>query len=218
MDQWIKALSHWEGTANELADKVGALTRDLGLSQDTITPNERLVRHYVQSGILSRPERRGKEAHFGLRQILEFIAARVLSQDGWPMAKIAEMVQHSTEEELRDLIPRREKMTSAQELVERFKQNTAAGCTPRDASPISYSKALPMTQRRLSLKELLAGAGNPSGQLCSRQMTLVELSPWCQVLFDPVALKQLPPELPEILGQALTLILQSERNRQGGQS
>jgi len=34
--------------------------------------NERLVRHYVQLGVLTPPDREGREALFGLRQVVEF--------------------------------------------------------------------------------------------------------------------------------------------------
>ena len=50
--------------------------------RDAGSANEHLVRHYVQVGVLTPPEREGREAMFGLRQVVEFLAARYLLKDG----------------------------------------------------------------------------------------------------------------------------------------
>jgi hypothetical protein len=48
--------------------------------------NDRPVRHCVQ-------DRVGREALFGLRQIVEFRATRNLLKHGWPLAEAAEIVR-----------------------------------------------------------------------------------------------------------------------------
>ena len=87
-------LADWRGTAAELADKLNDVLAGIpSLADDAGSANERLVRHYVQVGVLTAPEREGREALFGLRQVVEFLAARYLIKDGWPLAKVAEMVR-----------------------------------------------------------------------------------------------------------------------------
>jgi CheY-like chemotaxis protein len=97
---------NWRGSATELARTASALLRPLGRDEERL--NERLVRYYVQSGILTRPQREGREAWFGYRQLLELAAARGLVQAGWPLAKIATWIQDADERALWDLIDTRE--------------------------------------------------------------------------------------------------------------
>src|SRR5262245_48197233 len=94
----------WSGDADELADLAGEILGALGLVDASSEPNARLIRDYAQRCIVSRAERQGKEAIYGYRQLLEFVAARVLIADGWPLAKIAEQFAHIADSELRDLI------------------------------------------------------------------------------------------------------------------
>lgn len=96
----------WRGTAAELAALGVGLLETFGLSEEKL--NERLVRYYVAEGVLSRPERQGREAWFGYRQLLELLVARLLSKDGWPLAKIATWNRAADDQALRDLIPERQ--------------------------------------------------------------------------------------------------------------
>ena len=51
-------LTDWRGTAAELADRLNQLLVGIpSLTDDAGAANERLVRHYVQVGILTPPER-----------------------------------------------------------------------------------------------------------------------------------------------------------------
>ena len=94
----------WRGTAAELAEQCNRLLPAIGLAGDAGTANERLVRHYVQVGVLTPPEREGREAVFGVDQIREFLTARHLLRDGWPLAKIAELVRSAGPEGLSRLV------------------------------------------------------------------------------------------------------------------
>ncbi len=96
---------HWHGSAAELAALAGERLNALGFADDKL--NERLVRYYVSEGVLSRPRREGREALFAHRQLLELLAARLLSRDGWPLAKIGSWIQGADARALGDLIPER---------------------------------------------------------------------------------------------------------------
>src|SRR5262245_13515833 len=94
----------WTGDVGGLARLAGEILAARGLVEGSAEPNVRLIRDYAQRGIVSRAERQGKEAIYGCRQLLEFVAARVLVADGWPLAKIAEHFAHIADTELQDLI------------------------------------------------------------------------------------------------------------------
>lgn len=81
------------------------LLRSLGRDEERIA--ERTVRYYVQEGVLTRPERQGKEAVYAYRHLLELMVARLMAEDGWPLAKIAEFIGGADEKTLRQFIPER---------------------------------------------------------------------------------------------------------------
>lgn len=119
-------LADWRGTAAELADKLNEFLAGIpSLADDSGSANERLVRHYVQVGILTPPEREGREALFGLRQVVEFLAARYLLKDGWPLAKVAELVRATDAEGLKQLIPGERPRTRAEEAIARYRRGQA---------------------------------------------------------------------------------------------
>lgn len=107
---------NWRGSAAELAALAAERLGGLGFEDDKL--NERLVRYYVSEHVLSRPRREGREAVFGYRQLLELLAARLLSRDGWPLAKIASWNQGADERALRDLIPERKPVQDAPQRTE----------------------------------------------------------------------------------------------------
>jgi hypothetical protein len=125
-------LAEWRGTAADLADKCNEVLAGVpSLTDDAGAANERLVRHYVQVGVLTAPEREGREALFGLRQIVEFLATRYLLKDGWPLAKAAEIVRTTDVSGLAQLIPSERPRTRAEEVVARYRGGRAsAGAGP----------------------------------------------------------------------------------------
>lgn len=133
-------LADWRGTAAELADKCNEVLAGVpSLTDDAGSANERLVRHYVQVGVLTSPEREGREALFGLRQIVEFLATRYLLKDGWPLAKAAEIVRATDVAGLTQLIPSERPLTRAEEAVAKYRRPTR---TTREA----VSESMPVRQ------------------------------------------------------------------------
>jgi DNA-binding transcriptional MerR regulator len=136
-------LADWRGTAAELAERLNAILADTpSLADDAGAANERLVRHYVQVGVLTPPEREGREALFGLRQVIEFLAARyLLKKDGWPLAKVAEIVRAMDAEGLTRFVPSERPRTRAEEVVARYRREGAV--PPRPEVPIARSLRAP---------------------------------------------------------------------------
>ena len=141
-------LADWRGTAAELADKLNDVLAGIpSLADDSGSANERLVRHYVQVGVLTAPEREGREALFEFRQIVQFLAARYLLKDGWPLAKIAELVSASGVEALTQMIPSERPRTRAEEVVAKYRRpaKSARSEMPADMSVRQPSESFRLT-------------------------------------------------------------------------
>lgn len=217
----------WSGTAAELADKLNELLPVVGLPEqaEKDSPvNERLVRHYVHMGVLTPPARQGREALFGARQVFEFVIARFLLGDGWPLAKIAELVKTY------DLPPSRvdpgtpDTPTAAQLALERIRSASPKSPEPRQrAIPRgiarqaheSLADAAQMSMRRLDVGATLRSLGNPSGAPERTEVVQIGLTPWCSVQVDTAVLRRLGPEVPDALGHALAHALHQERLKKG---
>jgi DNA-binding transcriptional MerR regulator len=148
-------LTDWRGTAAELADRLNQLLGGIpSLTDDAGAANERLVRHYVQVGILTPPDREGREALFGLRQVVEFLAARYLLKDGWPLAKVAELVRTTNVEGLARLIPAERPRTRAEEVAAKYRGL-------RGATPASIRASTPAAKRAAEAAFALTPAEPP---------------------------------------------------------
>jgi DNA-binding transcriptional MerR regulator len=223
------ALAHWRGTAQELADKCNEVLADVpSLTDDAGAANERLVRHYVQVGVLTPPDREGREALFGLRQVVEFLATRYLLKDGWPLAKAAEIVRATDVPGLTQLIPAERPRTPAEEVVAKYRRG--GGAASRAApSPAHLRASMPspafeqtpldraadISRRRVSLEENLKALGNEAGRPERNRIVRIELTPWCHVHVDARWLGEMSEDIPAILGAALTQALQEERIQKG---
>jgi hypothetical protein len=208
----------WTGDVGELARLAGEILAARGLVDGTAEPNVRLIRDYAQRGIVSRAERQGKEAIYGYRQLLEFVAARVLVADGWPLAKIAEHFAHIADAELRSLVsgdqPRNRALTVAQRLRSEAQLAPPAAHSKPWRSRSSADPADEFRQRaaRLSsvqveLREALRRLGLPEDGPAVEQLTLIAVAPWCQVLVESRRLSRLTLEEAEEIGRAVTASL-----------
>ena len=230
----------WRGTAAELAEQCNQLLPRIGLAEEVGTANERLVRHYVQIEILTPPDREGREALFGARQVAEFLAARRLIHDGWSLAKIAELIKTAGPEGFIQLLSADPAPTLAERTLARFRSPATRQSAPlawsvADPAPLpppdfaaSYAAEPPssgsllqahdITRRRLDLQKNLTALGNASGTPNRQRTIRLSLTPWCQVYVDARELSRMPADTPEILGNALTQALHEERIRKGEKS
>jgi len=219
-------LAQWRGTAAELADRLNAvLTGIPSLADDAGSANERLVRHYVQVGVLTAPEREGREALFGLRQVVEFLAARYLIKDGWPLAKVAEMVRATDLDGLAGMIPTDRPRTRAEEVVAKYRRGrpleapvsarASSDNLSQRVSAAPLARAAGITRRRVSLEENLKALGNTTGRADRSRIVRIDLTPWCHVHVDAATLGEMSEDTPETLGAALTQALQEERIQKG---
>jgi hypothetical protein len=207
----------WTGDVSELARLAGEILAARGLADASNEPTVRVVRDYAQRGIVSRPERQGKEAIYGYRQLLEFVAARVLVADGWPLAKIAEHFAHIADAELHSLISGDQAQNRALTVAQRLRseaQLPPAGGQGKAAREPSLIPAGDFRQRaaRLSavqaeLREALRRLGLPEDGPAVEQFTLIAVAPWCQVLVETRRLQRVTMEEAEEIGRAVTASL-----------
>ena len=220
----------WHGTAAQLATQVNELLPLVGLEADAGSANERLVRYYVAEGILTEPESRGRERMFGFTQIIEFLIARQLLKDGWPLAKIRELIRSSAGiEGLLELGSPSRTPTAAERAVASIQEysvppsadSSFSGSGARFATresihrmasaPTSLGRAAELSHRRSHLRDDLKSLGNPSGRPHRRKVLRLSLTPWCQVQIDVQSLKNMDANTPQVLGDALARVLEEER-------
>jgi hypothetical protein len=210
---------NWEGDGSALARLAGEILAARGLGDNSSEPNVRLIRDYAQRGIVSRAERHGKEAIYGYRQLLEFVAARVLAADGWPLAKIAEHFAHIADAELRNLISGDTGSNRALAVARRLRSETP-GRDPSHSSPSRSGKpsaaqsseefrkrAARFSGIQAEMRDALRRLGLSEDGPSVEQVTLLAVAPWCQVLVESRRLSRLTIEEADEIGRAITASL-----------
>ena len=220
----------WEGNAEELAETAGRFLAQRGLADDGLIPNVRLIRDYSQRGVLQRPTKEGKEARYRGRHLLEFIAARILASDGWPLAKIAEHIGASSDADLLSLIPGEEKSTSALSVARRLLREGGSATKLSRSAPAHLEKAAPQafnpksdfrqraarsTGLQAELRDVLRKLVLPEDQPAVQQVTLIAIATWCQLLIQSNRLPKLTVDEAEEIGRAVTASLLNPAIRKG---
>lgn len=213
----LSVTSAWEGSMDELVAEVDCQLAPLDPDGWRGGVNARLIRHYMSIGAMSKPRRRGREIRFQWRQVLECLAVRVLLSDGWPLAKIAELIPRTDEAGLIALLPGtdrakamppepRDQRQQAQAVVARLQRQAAHACAP---SPALTSAAV-ATQARQQLRSDLQALGNTTGRIERRMLLTVRLTAGCDVLIDPQWLQQLDEERLDQAANAFRQALREE--------
>jgi hypothetical protein len=207
----------WTGDVGELARLAGEILVARGLVDASTEPTVRVIRDYAQRGIVSRAERLGKEAIYAYRQLLEFVAARVLVADGWPLAKIAEHFAHIPVAELRNLISGYQDGNRAAEVARRLRSETRiadpakAGKPPdtplRGTSHDFRERAARLSSIQSEMREAVRRLGLPEDGALYEQVTVIAVAPWLQVLVQSRRLSRLTIEEAEEIGRAVTASL-----------
>lgn len=188
MNGWQERYGGWEGGVAELAELAERLENEVFPSarDEGNPPNVRLIRNYVTLGVMSRGERRGKEAIFGLRHLAEFLVARLLVREGWPLPKLAELVRSSSDDRLYELLPPL-KVTKAQQLLLGYRGAKGQA----RAAPGPSVSMLDTVFDSAKLRGDLLALGNATGAPAISHSVTIELTPWCRLLVDGAALKRM---------------------------
>ena len=219
MGAWQKNLRDWEGTAKELVATIGDVVGET-IPASEFAPNIRLLRHYQGVGAISRPERRGKEAIYRYRHLLETMVVRHLVIDGWPLTKITTMTQGASDEELVQMLPdygsqKTASRNRAQQLVGDFAKeamqasatSSAGGASGRLGKPRKSSGATKRQTESFSLAE-------PTAAPRRREMLDVDVADWCRLTLDRSALGRLEKGDVEHLVENLRKAIEMERIRE----
>jgi hypothetical protein len=215
----------WRGDANDVARLAGEILAARGHADASSGPNVRVLRDYAQRGIVSRAERQGKEAIYGHRQLLEFVAARLLVADGWPLAKIAEHFAHIADADLQRLISGDRGSNRALAVAERLRSEAQLASRPRRDRSHSFrskyrrlaadrpvaddfrARAARLSGIQSEMRDALRRLGLPEDGPAIEQLTLLAIAPWCQVLVESRRLTRLTIEEAEEIGRAVTASL-----------
>jgi hypothetical protein len=189
--------------------------------------SERVVRDYVRRRVLSptiKDETTGERGLYGYRHLVEFLAARVLLNDGWTLEKIAENNRRADLEALLALLPGSDDRGRALALIQSFRAASAPVVAERRqarsiAEPTAHEVAaqgLPQfaPHGRGELYRLmreLPGGGN--GDLPNvRTMLRIEFGPGLALEIDRSRAQSLTPDDADRIGQAVASALHNLPN------
>ena len=125
MGFFINDYQHFSGNATDLANLASQCAHYLQLPGDLDKINERIVRYYVAEGLVARPERIGRDAQYGYKHLLQFLAGRLLVESGYPMQKVAPYLTTESLDKLETLVMTKTVPSMAEILVASF-QNPGA--------------------------------------------------------------------------------------------
>ena len=135
MNKYLETLRNdFQGSADALIDKAQDLAKTLKLDQEATEGNERLLRHYVSMGVVDKPSREGRDALYGFRHLVQFVAARRLLAEGLPLAKIANYTGSVPTDALAAYIENPDRVSEAELLVAVFRSESPALRSPAPAS------------------------------------------------------------------------------------
>ena len=135
MNKYLEALRNdFQGSADALIDKAQDVAKTLKLDQEATEGNERLLRHYVSMGVVDKPSREGRDALYGFRHLVQFVAARRLLAEGFPLAKIAKYTGAVPTDALTAYLEKPDKTSEAELLVAAFRSEAPERKTPSSAT------------------------------------------------------------------------------------
>ena len=123
----------FQGSADDLIVSAQEVAKILNLSQEATEGNERLVRHYVSVGVVDKPSREGRDALYGFRHLVQFVAARRLLTEGFSLAQIAKFTVVVPTEALTDYLEKTDRANEAELLVAAFRSESSSRNSPPPA-------------------------------------------------------------------------------------
>jgi len=124
----------FQGSADDLIVSAKEVAKILNLDQEASEGNERLVRHYVSVGVVDKPSREGRDALYGFRHLVQFVAARRLLTEGFSLAQIAKFTVAVPTDALTDYLEKPDRANEAELLVAAFRFESSSPNSPPPAS------------------------------------------------------------------------------------
>ena len=211
----------WQGNLESLVTTAELVFSDFDLTSDGEI-NVRMVRDYIQRGILGAVDKAGRELEFNYEHLLKLVLARVLLSDGWSLRKIAEHFNFSELRELEELFPSNDnpalsavkRLRSSVKFSEPPEMSMSMPSPPRPSTPkpslprFGISKRVArQTSIQQEMRQALRKLGLPEDGPATEELTLLAIAPWFQILMEKRRMKTLTPEDAKDLGNAVTASL-----------
>jgi DNA-binding transcriptional MerR regulator len=156
MNRTIEKLRQdFQGGAEALIDAAQMLVKKLSLAQEGSEGNERLLRHYVSIGVVDKPLREGRDALYGFRHLVQFVAARRLLTEGFSLAQIAKYTAVAGTDELAGYLEKTDRKSEAELLVAAFRSEGAGRSTPPASRKVPPPKPLPSFSTGMGMVDVM---------------------------------------------------------------
>jgi DNA-binding transcriptional MerR regulator len=204
MTNRLEAYTTWTGGIDDLIREANAVLPQLVRSE--VEPvNVRLIRDYINRGLLGESEKRGRELVFGYANLLRLIVTRFLLVDGWTLGKIQEFLDLSAQDDIEAVLPGRrnpalEALTQMRK--EAVQQSASPSAQAMSSPPLARSARASSLQ--LELPSIMQRLGQPETAPQTDDLTRISITPWCQVLLATDRLPRLTIDEAEELGRAVT--------------
>jgi len=206
----LEQLKDWRGNLEKLIEQAEKVSSELELKDNTEI-SVRMVRDYIQRGILRNVDRSGRELEFSYQHLLKLVLSRVLLSDGWSLRKIGEHFELTNTQDLEDLMPKQG--NPALSAIKRLRSSVDGATTQmsRDPTPdAAYAvsrQAAKRTSIQHEMKSALRKLGLPEDGPATEEITLLAVTPWFQALLQKDRLRKLTLEEAEEVGQAVSASL-----------
>ena len=206
----LEQLKDWRGNLEKLIEQAEKVSSELELKDNTEI-SVRMVRDYIQRGILRNVDRSGRELEFSYQHLLKLVLSRVLLSDGWSLKKIGEHFELTNTQNLEDLMPKQgNPALSAIKRLRSSVDGTATRMSREPAPNAAYSvsrQAAKRTSIQHEMKSALRKLGLPEDGPATEEITLLAITPWFQALLQKDRLRTLTLEEAEEVGQAVSASL-----------
>ena len=206
----LERFKDWQGNLEKLIEQAEKISSELELKDNTEI-SVRMVRDYIQRGILGDVDRFGRELEFSYPHLLKLVLSRVLLGDGWSLKKIGEHFELTNTQDLEDLMPRQG--NPALSAIKRLRSSVGnaksrSSREPKPDAAFSVSRqAAKRTTIQHEMKSALRKLGLPEDGPATEEITLLTITPWFQALLQKNRLRTLTIEEAEEIGQAVSASL-----------
>ena len=206
----LEKLTNWQGNLENLIDQAERVSSGFRLN-DTTEISVRMVRDYIQRGILGEIDRTGRELVFNYSHLLKLVLSRVLLNDGWSLKKIGEHFEFTEIKDLEELLPRTG--NTALSAIKRLR-SSIDGAKPRMSREPQEESTFAVSRqaaRRTSIQQEMQSAlrkiGLPEDGPATEEITLIAITPWFQALLQKDRIRSLTLEEAEEIGKAVSASL-----------
>ena len=193
----------WSGNIEELVTHANKRLERIGKSaSSTQGPlTIRVIRDYIQRGLLGEIERSGKESVFYYENLTRLLATRILLSDGWPLAKIREHLDLSSLASIESIIPQyeNEAVRSVKRIWGEIKQKI-----PEPTAELISDSIAKVSAFKVELSAQSKKQGEGREHPMPEQWTRIKPNYWCQVLVRSDRVSRATIIEAEEIGRAVT--------------